>query len=329
MNDYWGCDFFSFFIVLFKRSFHLVTLDLVADEVQLLALWLISMACSLIGTFLVYRKMTMTANSISHTILVGIAITYLCMQPFNQDGYFYLTFTNLIFASVITSFITLIATQCFIRFLKVSEDASIGLIFTALFAIGITVVTVFTRNAHIGVELIMGNVDALHFDDILMCALLFLANVVTIVGLLPRLKMSTFDPIFSKSIGYKCQLENFMLLLLTTATIMVAFRAVGLILVLAFLVGPTLIVQMFQKSFNVTLALSVFFSVLLSTCGVALSRHILSKANLSVSTAGLIVTLIALCYILIATMKKFRRLFWQKKNALPSLDPQDPLDVKL
>ena len=49
---------------------------------------------------------------------------------------------------------------------KLQEDASNGIVFTFLFALGIVLVTLFARNAHVGVELILGNVDMLHKKDL-------------------------------------------------------------------------------------------------------------------------------------------------------------------
>ena len=73
INPYSGHSFFGFFAVLFHRIFLFFKGDLehiASDEVQLLVLTLIALSSALIGTFLVLKKMTMLANSLSHTIPV-------------------------------------------------------------------------------------------------------------------------------------------------------------------------------------------------------------------------------------------------------------------
>ena len=78
-NPYAGTTFFEFFAVLLQRLWGIFGGDqsLVADEIQMLVLVGVAASAALVGTFLVLRKMTMLANSISHTILLGIVIAFL------------------------------------------------------------------------------------------------------------------------------------------------------------------------------------------------------------------------------------------------------------
>ena len=61
--------------------------------------------------------------------------------------------------------------------MHLQEDASIGLVFTSLFALGIVLVNLLTRNAHVGAEIVMGNVDVLHCDDLTLAIIVLLINV--------------------------------------------------------------------------------------------------------------------------------------------------------
>ena len=83
MSPYWGTNFFSFFKVLFGRLLHFDFSSLAADEVQMIVLSCIGISCGLIGPFLVLKKMSMFANSLSHTILLGIVVSFLCLD----DGF--------------------------------------------------------------------------------------------------------------------------------------------------------------------------------------------------------------------------------------------------
>lgn len=143
----------------------LSSVDLAPDEIQALVLIAVSLSCSLVGSFLVLRRSTMLANSLSHTILIGIVGAYLWTQPISHEISF-LPISTLLIASLLTGLATAFLTHLCHRLFRLQEDASIGLVFTSLFALGIVLVTLFTRNAHIGVEVVMGNVDALHLHDI-------------------------------------------------------------------------------------------------------------------------------------------------------------------
>ena len=81
MNPYTGTNFFTFFVTLFTRISAMLHGDLASDEIQVLTLCCISISGALIGTFLYLRRMTMLANSLSHTILLGIVIAFLILRP--------------------------------------------------------------------------------------------------------------------------------------------------------------------------------------------------------------------------------------------------------
>ena len=291
MNPYYHQSFFSFFHVLFKR---LTTLSgsLASDEIQLIVLILISMTAAILGVFLVLRKTTMLANSLSHTILLGIAVTYLCMKGVD---FYQLSLTTLLITSLMTALITTLLTEGLTRWLSLQEDASIGLVFTTLFALGIILVTLYAKNAHIGVEAIMGNVDALHRHDISRVAMVTL-GVVVIVGLFFKpLKVMTFDPILARGLSIPVTGYHYMLMLLTAVAAIAAFRAVGVFLFLSLLVGPPLMARRFTRDLFSLIVLSAFLGVLFSLGAVALSRHCLSIWGIPLSTAGIQVCLITLC----------------------------------
>ncbi|MGH2638224.1 MAG: metal ABC transporter permease, partial [Rhabdochlamydiaceae bacterium] len=129
INPYWGTNFFEFFIILFKRLTGQIPLSKIAsDEIQLLVLIAISISTGLLGTFLTLRKMTMLANSLSHTTLLGIVICFLLtiQTTANLD----LNISLLIAASIVSAFLTVLFTEGVHHFFKLQEDAAIGLVFT-------------------------------------------------------------------------------------------------------------------------------------------------------------------------------------------------------
>src|SRR5690348_5384464 len=84
MNPYWGASFSEFILLFFHRMVQWLTgslslCDLASDEIQVLTLICIAFSGALLGCFLVLKKMTMLANSLSHTILLGIVGSYLLL----------------------------------------------------------------------------------------------------------------------------------------------------------------------------------------------------------------------------------------------------------
>ena len=132
------------------------------------------------------------------------------------------------------------------------------------------------------------------------------------------LQLSTFDPSFAVSIGLRPGLFHFLLSFLTAGLVVSAFRAVGVILVLSFLTGPYLMARLFCHRLPLLLIFSPAIGIVLSFFGVALSRHFLSVYQLPLSTGGIVVTLIALTYCVLAFVKPalpFFRYALKKRSA--------------
>jgi len=294
MNPFHNADFFSFFALFFSRLFSWKSLA--PDEIQFYVLSLIAIASSLIGTLLVLKRMTMLANSLSHTVLLGIVGAYLLLSNTGSLGP--LTFQVLIVAALITGIITTLLTQLLHKVVKLQEDASIGIVFTSLFALGIVLVTLYTRNAHIGLEIIMGNADALHFNDLKVSLGVAVANACVLILFFKEWKLICFDQGLASSLNFRPSLFNNLLMLLTSATAISAFRAVGVILFLALLVGPPLTARLLTSNLRKLLVLSCAIGITSALLAIATARHILTVYSLPLSTAGLVVTYIGAFFLL-------------------------------
>ncbi len=304
MNPYSHLNFFQVISLFCKRSFLFLTgqlslSNIASDELQIYTLILISAACVLVGTFLVLRRMAMLANSLSHTILFGLVIAFLLFKPQGLN----IDFKILIIAALLSGICTALFTGLLTSRFKLQEDASIGLIFTTFFALGILLITLFTRNVHIGVEVITGNVDALHRDDLILSSRIFLLNFGIIALCYRPLKILAFDSTYAATIGIPCTFFHYLLMLLISCTAIAAFRAVGVLLVLALLTGPVLFARLFTHRLFTLMCLGLLISTILSIVSVALSRHLLSYYQMPVATSGLMVTLLALSYSIAALFK--------------------------
>lgn len=320
VSPYSGVDFFEFFLVFFERMglFCMGKLpigQLATDEVQVAVLILVSISSALVGSFLVLKKMAMLANSLSHTILVGIVGAYLITLPFGGGAPLFSVQTFFI-AALLTGLLTTSLTHLLTHGLKLQEDASIGLVFSTLFAVGVVLVTLFTRNTHLGVEAIMGNVDALHPDDLRLIFWITIGNILIFSLFYKEFKATGFDPSLARSIGISPGVFNYLLMVQTAATAIGAFRSVGVLLVLAFFVGPVLTARLFIFRLGPLLLVAALFGVLSSVIAVALARHFLSVHRLPLSTGGLVVVMIALVYLLLLMLLSCLRTYRKRSRKL-------------
>jgi len=301
-NPYNGKDFFGFIFEFLKRVVDVFTGklavgNLVSDEIQIIVLMGIAASAALVGSFLILRKMTMLANSLSHTILLGIVAVYIL----TRDGMFNnvepLSINAFLAASLVMGLVTAFLTEFLTKTARLQEDASTGIVFTSLFALGIILLTLFTKNAHIGTEVVMGNVDALHIDDCKLVLLILGINIFIFLLFFKEYAITTFDPGLSKALGISTVFYNYLLMTQVSATCVGAFRAVGVLMVLAFITGPVLMARMLTDSLKRMILYAVGIGCLCSFIGVAVSRHLLSMYGLTLSTAGIVVCTIVVFFI--------------------------------
>lgn len=312
MNPYSGATFFEFLGLFVQRLFQgsLFTENLSLDELQFFTLAAISISSCIVGCFLVLRKTCMVANSISHTILTGIVTAYLIYYYYHQ-GEETLSFAGILpsewllfLASIITAQLTVYFTNVLSSYVGVKDDASIGIVFTFLFSIGILLVTVMTKNAHIGAELIMGNADLVTQEDLKISVQVAFCNLLVVLLLYRGFFVTTFDPVFAKVIGYKSSLFGYILMTLVAITCVGAFRSVGFLLVLAYIVSPPLIARVWCSRLKIMLLISCIVGIGATFISVALSRHLFSTCGLSISTSSLTVVFLSLAFVVSAYVRK-------------------------
>jgi manganese/zinc/iron transport system permease protein len=309
-NPYFNTTFFSFLYQFVLRFVELITgrlslSDLASDEIQIYVLSGVAISGALVGSFLVLRRMTMMANAISHTILLGIVLAYVFLREFSSsDAHQIITVESLLIAALIMGVVTAFLTEFLTKTIKLQEDASTGLVFTTLFALGIIFVTLLTKDTHIGIEAVLGNVDALHVDDLKLVWGIVLLNLILIMSFFKEYTLTTFDPTLARALGFSTLFFNYLLMTQFSATAVVSFRAVGVLMVLAFITGPPLTARLMTDNLKRMILYAVGIGIVVSVVGVAFSRHILTTTGLPLSTAGLVVTILSLVYVVVICVRR-------------------------
>lgn len=279
-----------------------VKLSLAQDELQLLTLMAAAISCALVGTFLIYRKMTMLANSLSHTLLFGLVIAFLLSSAEEITD---LSLGSFVLASFISSILTASLTLFLTKTAHLQEDASIGVVFSTLFALGIVLVNIYSRNSHLSQEVVMGSVDALHWSDLRLTFFVLVVNTVLIALFYKELVATTFDPCYAALLGISTIAMNSLVVVLCSLTAVGAFRSVGVLMVLSFMTAPPLMARRFVAGLKPMLLLSCLIGCLASLVGVALSRHLFTVHHLALSTGGLVVTIMAFSFFSLMCKQKF------------------------
>ena len=110
---------------------------------------------------------------------------------------------------------------------KLQADASIGIVFSSLFALGVIFVTLLTRSSHIGIEAVMGNVDALTLEDIPLVYFILGINLLLFLLFFKEYKITSFDPALAKVLGISAAFFNYLLMAQVSLTAIGAFAPSG------------------------------------------------------------------------------------------------------
>ena len=211
-------------------------------EIQLIAV-VTAVACALPGVFLVLRGLSMASDAITHSVLLGIVVAFFVVEDLNSP--------LLIAGAASTGLLTVWLIELLQRSGRVREDAAIGLVFPALFSIGVILVSRYAGDVHLDIDaVLLGELAFAPFDRFVvgdfdlgptalvkMSAILAL-NVALIAAFWKELKLATFDPALAYALGFSPALMHYGLTGVVSVTAVGAFDAVGSVLVVALMVGP-------------------------------------------------------------------------------------------
>jgi ABC-type Mn2+/Zn2+ transport system permease subunit len=200
-------------------------------------------SCAILGCYLVLRRMSLLGDAISHAVLPGIVL-----------GYFYshsVVGWPIFLGAVAVGVLTAALTQGISSLGRVSEDASMGVVFTSLFALGVVLInTLNMRSAHIDADcLLYGEISYASTDVVrvlgwevprtLLTLVPMLALVLLFVVVLwKELKIVAFDPALAAAMGFRVALVHYLLMGMVAGVSVASFEAVGSILVVAMLIVP-------------------------------------------------------------------------------------------
>jgi manganese/zinc/iron transport system permease protein len=108
--------------------------------------------------------------------------------------------------------------------------------------------------------------------------------------------LTTFDPGLARGLGFSCGFYNYLLMGLASLTVVSAFRAVGVLMVLAMITAPPMTARLLANDVRSMQGYSALFGVVASIVGVALSRHLYTVYGLALSTGGIVVCILIILY---------------------------------
>ena len=239
----------------------------------------VAASCALVGTFLVLRKMSLLGDAISHSVVPGIAVAFLL----TGDRAPLPMFLGAGALGVLTVFLV----EIFNRSRRLTEDASIGVVFPALFSVGVILISRYAAQVDLDLDCVLhGEIAYAPWDDLLVGAVslgpkalwvngfTLLLNLTVIGFFYKELKVSTFDAGLAAALGFSPIAIHYLLMTLVSVTVVGAFESVGAILVVAMLIVPPATAYLVTERLSLMLALGVVFGAISAIGGYALARAV-------------------------------------------------------
>lgn len=225
---------------------------------------LVATACGVLGCFVVLRRMALIGDALSHAVLPGVVIAFMLT---NNTG-----IVGLLTGALIAGLITAVLINLVTRFSRTKEDSSIGIVFTAFFALGIILISALPRGSHFDLKCyLFGNPLAVGPEDLWMMAVVAPAVVLMVVLLYHPLKISSFDPVVAAAMGLPVVLLHYLLMGMLSATVVAGLKTTGVILVVAMVITPASAAYQLTNRFWVMLVLAGVFGALSAALGMSVA----------------------------------------------------------
>lgn len=220
----------------------------------------VAVVAGVIGTFIVLRGIGFVGDAMAHVIFPGVVVAFLI------GG-------NLLTGALVAGLAMAAVMGLLTANVRVRDNTSIGVIFTAAFALGVVLLTNKSISSDELEGILFGDPLGAGWSDVVM-TLVIGGGVLAVMLMLQRLfVMASFDPSGARAMGLPVVALDALLLLVTALTVVVAFKAVGNILVIALMITPAATARLFTDRLAQNTALAALLGSAASVAGLYVGYH--------------------------------------------------------
>ncbi|MFC1771317.1 metal ABC transporter permease [Candidatus Margulisiibacteriota bacterium] len=221
---------------------------------------LASIACGIVGTLVVVKRVVFISGGIAHASFGGIGIGYLLgVSP--------------VLTLIPFSLLAAIAIGYLSKKTKISEDASIGIFWSLGMALGIFFIDISSKPTPDLLSYLFGNILMVPKSDVLLILVLDIIILLTVVGLYKYFLAISFDEEFTKAQGIRTFAFYLITLCLISLTVVTLIRVVGIILVISLLTIPAIISRLFVVQLKSIMVLASIISIAVMGSGLMISYY--------------------------------------------------------
>lgn len=218
---------------------------------------MVGIICGVIGSFIVLRGMALMGDAISHAVLPGVAISYMLG-------------INFFYGAVATGVLTAFGIGAISQNSRIKNDAAIGLVFSAAFALGIILITKVGSATDL-TKILFGNVLSVRTSDMWLTLVIGAIVILVVIIFYKELLVSSFDETMAAAYGLKTRLIHYTIMLLLTLVTVASLQTVGVILVVSMLITPASTAYLLTNRLSVMVVLAGFFGAASAVIGLYFS----------------------------------------------------------
>jgi manganese/iron transport system permease protein len=216
--------------------------------------------CALLSCFLVLKGWALMGDAVSHAVLPGIVLAYMAGWP-------------LLIGAFVAGLGSALLTGWLADNSRIKRDTVMGVVFSAMFALGIVLITAFPTDVHLD-HILFGNMLGVGQADLLTAALIAIPVTLALCLKWRDLMLHAFDPAQAQVSGLPTNLLHYGLLAILALTIVATLSSVGLILAIGLLIAPGAIAFLITRSFGAMLIAATLVCLAAMTAGIYASFHL-------------------------------------------------------
>lgn len=200
---------------------------------------LIGFTNGFLGAFVVLRRLALMADSLSHSLLPGLAVGFIL---------FGLAPMGMFFGALVAALFVAIGAQLISRSSRLKEDTALGLLYTVAFSIGVVLIS-FVKVRVSLMHYTFGNILGLSNTDLWLIWGIALVVIPLLTALQRPLLLTLFDPTVALSQGVRVNFLNLLLMAALVLTMIASVQAIGVIMLLGLLIAPAATIYMLTDSY--------------------------------------------------------------------------------
>ncbi len=216
--------------------------------------------CALLSCFLVLKGWALMGDAVSHAVLPGIVLAYMAGLP-------------LLIGAFVAGLGSALLTGWLADNSRIKRDTVMGVVFSAMFASGVVLITAFPTDVHLD-HILFGNMLGVGLGDLTTAALIAIPVTLVLALKWRDLMLHAFDPAQAQVSGLPVLLLHYGLLTILALTIVATLSSVGLILAIGLLIAPGAIAFLLTRSFGAMLIIATLICTGAMLAGIWTSFHL-------------------------------------------------------